>query len=147
MGFDVFGRAARSEKGEYFRNNIWWWHPLAEYVLDNVSIPERDRLEWHSNGGYEISDESARMIAERLHDLIAAGDVAEFSRAREKLLAELPDESCFVCDGSGRTDAGTCTVCEGNGHMRPWVTNYPFSVENVVEFATFCRESGGFVIC
>ena len=32
-------------------------------------------------------------------------------------------------------------------HKRKWNASYPFSVENVKEFAEFCRFSGGFKIC
>lgn len=31
MGMDVIGQSPVSERGEYFRNNVWWWHPLWEY--------------------------------------------------------------------------------------------------------------------
>lgn len=31
MGMDVFGQSPISERGEYFRNSVWWWHPLWEY--------------------------------------------------------------------------------------------------------------------
>ena len=27
MGMDVYGLEPRKEKGEYFRNNVWWWRP------------------------------------------------------------------------------------------------------------------------
>jgi hypothetical protein len=29
MGMDVYGKEPKSDKGEYFRNNVWWWRPLA----------------------------------------------------------------------------------------------------------------------
>ena len=29
---------------------------------------------------------------------------------------------------------------------KEWIENYPFSVENVKEFADFCKDSGGFTI-
>ena len=32
-------------------------------------------------------------------------------------------------------------------NKRKWSASYPFSVENVKEFAEFCRFSGGFKIC
>ena len=32
MGMDVFGLAPKEEKGEYFRNNVWWWRPLWDFV-------------------------------------------------------------------------------------------------------------------
>ena len=31
MGMDVYGKNQTSEKGSYFRNNVWWWRPLWNY--------------------------------------------------------------------------------------------------------------------
>jgi hypothetical protein len=31
--------------------------------------------------------------------------------------------------------------------MRPFVTNYPFSAANVLEFTAFLEDCGGFRIC
>ena len=33
MGMDVFGKNPTDEKGAYFRNNVWFWHPLWDYCL------------------------------------------------------------------------------------------------------------------
>ena len=46
--------------GSYFRNNVWWWRPLWDYV--------QDRLQWnadegHYNDGFEVSEERALKIA------------------------------------------------------------------------------------
>jgi hypothetical protein len=146
MGFDVYGRAPRSKKGEYFRNNVWWWRPLADYVLYRVDIPESDSVEWHSNGGYEVSAESAAKIAERLTGLLKEGEVAAFARERKDHLRNLPVEQCAVCKGKRRHGAIDCVHCGGKGRVRPWATNYPFTAKNVADFAAFCRESGGFTI-
>ena len=32
MGFDLYGLAATSENGAYFRNNCWWWRPLWNFT-------------------------------------------------------------------------------------------------------------------
>jgi hypothetical protein len=34
MGMDVYGKDAVSEKGEYFRNNVWYWRPLWNYCIE-----------------------------------------------------------------------------------------------------------------
>jgi DnaJ-class molecular chaperone len=150
MGFDVFGVAAKSEKGEYFRNNIWWWWPLAEYVLDNVEFVENDREMWHSNGGYEVSEASAVDIAITLQQLITEGHTARYQKAYKARLASLPLEKCEFCQGSGVRDdefvKGTCNACQGRGERENFDLNYPFDEANVKEFAEFCRESGGFKI-
>jgi hypothetical protein len=174
MGFDVYGKAPKAEVGEYFRNNVWWWHPLAEYVLEHMQLPENDGLEWNMNNGYEVSAASAEHhrirrrldggrptgrtqylcddiraaleIAERLGELVANGETAKYVAARDAELASLADAPCAFCDGKGTSQGKTCLNCEGKGVTRPWITNYLFTVENVEEFAAFCRESGGFTI-
>lgn len=150
MGFDVFGCRARSKAGEYFRNNVWWWRPLADYVLEHVDIPENDATEWHMNGGYTISATSATKIAMALQELLTSGDVAQFEKEYAAGQKALPDERCNLCGGTGRRDdaivKGTCNACDGKGTVRPWATHYPFSEQNVREFVGFCRDSGGFRI-
>lgn len=41
---------------------------------------------------------------------------------------------------------GWCNACNGVGSKRAWDSNYPFSVDNVREFAAFLIDSGGFEI-
>jgi hypothetical protein len=152
MGFDVFGVKPKSEKGEYFRNNVWWWRPLWEYVAENCSdvLTEEDVYEGSLNDGHLISEEKALKIAAKLKELIASGKTKAYEEERKKYLESLPDEVCDLCHGTGvRNDdvvKGTCNKCDGKGKVRPLETWYPFSVENVEEFAEFCEESGGFEI-
>jgi hypothetical protein len=150
MGFDVFGVAARSEKGEYFRNNVWWWRPLADFVLEHVDIPEDDPELWHSNSGYEVSAASALQIAITLEELIAIGLTARYEKEYKEELASLPLERCEFCQGTGKRDdefvQGKCNACNGRGERESFQLNYPFEESNVKEFAEFCRESGGFRI-
>ena len=36
-----------SQYGTYFRNNVWWWRPLADYVLRHTKvIPENEHEHW-----------------------------------------------------------------------------------------------------
>ena len=46
----------------------------------------------------------------------------------------------------GRTH-GWCNGCDGVGTTESWLAGYPFSEENVKEFAEFLMDSGGFQIC
>ena len=151
MGFDIYGLAARSKKGEYFRNNVWWWRPLAEYVLGRVDVPREEARHWDSNDRQEVSARTALLIADTLDRLIASGETARYEREYRRQLKALPLQECDVCGGSGeRHDEivdGRCNGCDGRGQVKNWSCHYPFSVENVREFAEFCRESGGFQIC
>ena len=148
MGFDLIGVKPASKKGEYFRNNIWWWRPLASYVVARCDITDEG---WFENSGHEVPARKAQRIAHTLYDLLLSGDVQTYAMQYQKDLDALPDEQCNICHGSGvRADEfvqGTCNACGGKGTVVAWDKNYPFSEENVREFAEFCRESGGFSIC
>jgi len=50
MGMDVYGIAPIAEVGKYFRNNIWWWHPLWNYVQE-VAPHLTEGVNGHFNDG------------------------------------------------------------------------------------------------
>jgi hypothetical protein len=37
MGMDVWGRHPDSEAGEYFRANLWGWHPIYQMIIELCS--------------------------------------------------------------------------------------------------------------
>jgi hypothetical protein len=147
MGFDLFGVTPTSVQGQRFRNNVWYWRPLADYVVQQCCI---DPNGWFHNGGHSVSEEQARAIAAMLDRLLSSGQVKAYEADYTERLAKLPDEQCDICVGTGvRSDeivCGTCNACRGKGSVPAWARNYPFSEENVREFAEFCRYSGGFTI-
>jgi hypothetical protein len=59
---------------------------------------------------------------------------------------ELPEEFCDVCNGMRKRGDMVCNMCDGKGKCKPWDAKYPFDTENVREFVTFLKGSGGFVI-
>jgi DnaJ-class molecular chaperone len=148
MGYDLI-----AQSGENFRNNIWWWRHLANYVLENCSdiMKEEEQVYWHSNDGQVVSEETAIKISQKLKSLIESGHTKEYEISNELINEALPDEKCELCNGTGmRHDNfvnGKCNSCLGKGHVRPTETWYSFSEDNVKEFAEFCEQSGGFEIC
>ena len=143
--------------GRYFRNNVWWWRPLWDYVCfvcDDI-LNEEDQEGGHSNSGHQINEKKAEVIASRLKIYIENGDVHHYERERQKALDDMPDEECSICEGTGKrqeppvTGAGDveCNGCQSKGSRRPFNTQYPFDVDNVREFIKFCEQSGGFQIC
>jgi hypothetical protein len=59
----------------------------------------------------------------------------------------MPDKIVDHPEGNPRLgQKGWCNGCEGWGSREPWAAKYAFSVENVQEFVTFLRASGGFEI-
>ena len=46
MGFDLYGNS-KNKEGEYFRNNVWWWRRLADYVCEYTGVvDEKDKEQW-----------------------------------------------------------------------------------------------------
>lgn len=155
MGMDVYGRSPVSECGKYFRNNIWWWHPLWEYCerLAADLIPP-DNL-GHTNDGWGLGARASRKLADRLRAVLDSGETETYAQQYAEFQAALPDEPCSVCGATGKRaappNAGPgdipCNGCGGTGHTQNFARNYPFSAENVREFEAFLRDCGGFKIC
>ena len=61
MGFDIYGLQPENEKGKYFRNNVWGWKPLADYVLSYTEVPEKESKYWYTNDGQKVSKETAKI--------------------------------------------------------------------------------------
>lgn len=151
--------------GDYFRNNVWWWRPLASYVIKFTGcIDEKDHEYWSENGGHEVDDETAKQIHNQLMVLIESGHTKKFEDdyEKERLKAEKHNDKVekelekfckSVYKKLGKTVApaefpkADHDEWERIYHKRKWNASYPFSVENVREFAEFCRFSGGFKIC
>ena len=105
--------------GIYFRNNVWWWRPLWNYVWklceDDGVITREQYEEGHNNSGAEINVHQAELIALKLNHAIKMGWVDEHKKQYE---ADTKDDE----------------------HQ------YPFHEDNVKAFADFCHDSGGFSI-
>lgn len=158
MGMDVFGKAPVSSEGKYFRNSVWWWHPLADYITHSHPDLAAPCELWHSNDGDGLDAEGAVALADALAEDLSSGAVALYEAERIAEIAALPRETCTLCNGTGtRSDAigievgfaerGWCNGCNGIGDREPWAASYVFDPANVAEFATFARASGGFEIC
>lgn len=172
MGMDVIGVNPISERGEYFRNNVWWWRPLADYCLSNHNDIAEKCEYWHSNDGDGLDGNDARTLGERLLEDLNQGRVAEWEQRHNEYRASLPRTDCTLCGTTGiRTDEvgvehgmhdkelspevqiltgrthGWCNGCQGVGTQENFMASYPFNADNVKEFAEFLLDCGGFQIC
>jgi hypothetical protein len=172
MGMDVYGLTAETEKGNYFRNNVWWWRPLAVFIEETYPDVAIKCEDWHSNSGYGLNKTDSMVLGKMILNDIADGTVKRYEDARLIGLSELPRDTCSLCDATGiRTDEvgveqgmpnkelpteiaifvgrthGTCNACNGVGSRENWALSYGFSVDNVQAFAEFLMECGGFEIC
>ena len=104
--------------GVYFRNNVWYWRPLWNYVYslchDFISKERFDS--GHNNCGEQFTHDEAKTIARRIRREINNGNAEAYVQ-----LYTIGNET--------------------NDNM------YPCDVDNMREFADFCHDSGGFEIC
>lgn len=172
MGMDVYGKNPISERGSYFRNNVWWWRPLAEFICETHPEIAEHCEDWHSNSGYGLGATKSLELAKVLQADIDSGLVAEYEKRYNEWRANLPRTDCPHCGATGvRSDEvgvahgmpnkelkqeiqiltgrthGWCNGCDGVGTTENFGASYPFSVENVQEFVGFLSECGGFQIC
>jgi len=126
MGFDIVGINPKNKKGEYFRNNVWWWRRLADFVIhvseDILTVRDAEQFKW--NNGYKISKRKAEKIAKRLKEAI------NDKKAHKKFLKE---------QVKAYTELSKKIAKEGE-------SAWQFSWKNIKEFAEFCENSGGFWI-
>ena len=115
--FEAKQQLQEDNPGIYFRNNVWWWRPLWNYVY-SVCDDFIDEDRWdggHSNSGESFTDKEAKKIAARLLREIKNNDTEAYGR-----LYEIKTEDDEY--------------------------QYPFHEDNVRDFAEFCKDSGGFSI-
>jgi hypothetical protein len=166
MGFDLYGQNKNSSTGEYFRNNVWWWRRLADFVINETGVVDaKDADGWHENGGHQVSADEAEQIANQLEYLISTGRVQEyakevqekisraeetnkkvqekFDKLQERAIAETKEDKIIPRDYPEHLKAEWNNLWEERDNNE----NYPFALDNVKEFISFCRESKGFRIC
>jgi hypothetical protein len=140
MGFNVYGKAPRSEAGRYFGQQWDGWHRLARLCLRVAPdiCSQFDTEYWFSNAGYGLDDAGAVALADALEKQIdsdalkyedalsgqeSAADREVFHRLKltdGRLLAFLMPE--ILPDG------------------KPWL------IGRVRKFIVFLRDCGGFEI-
>jgi hypothetical protein len=152
--------------GAYFRNNVWWWRPLWNYVCeicDDV-MTRKNREAGYDNSGYIINKCTADEMVSLLKAEIALGNHRKYEEEYKENLDSLPLLECRYCKGTGtRTwkEEGKdieqdCNVCNTEytkeqgipvGKEKQWECSYPFDAENVENFVKFLECSGGIEIC
>ena len=158
MGMDIFGRKPTSERGEYFRNTVWWWHPLADYCQEVAPEITSACRHWHTNDGDGLDAAGALALAEALQKEIDANRTDAYARRYASEQEMMPNEPCDICAGTGVLTPGPhrgagdlkeggikCYRCQGAGYVRAGKP-LPVLDQNVATFAAFLRESGGFAI-
>jgi len=164
MGMDVYGKKPKTEKGSYFRNNVWYWHPLWDYcthVLPDIA----NKVEHaHTNDGDGLGFVDSRKLGFALRKSIESGAAQNYIKEYYSELESLPQEECFCTkktleefytfDGiipfpiGGTKEANPeCFLCNGSGLHENFANSYHITIENIHEFSEFLLDCGGFEIC
>ena len=123
--------------GSYFRNNVWWWRPLADLILDkcsDLSLIDSGFIDEHQkeiDARIKIAKTHNAKIEKKLDDL------------KEKVMKLRPNENLAPVNYPYPYNKHWEEIQQ----QKDWGSSYPFSKENVIEFITFSRASGGFEIC
>ena len=152
--------------GDYFRNNVWHWRPLWNFVCaacDDI-LTQKDVDMGSSNDGHRITKTKSKAIAARLRKVDKNGTLKEYdaemnayqTKAKEhndKIQKKLDKLNSQVTRETGQELVPNdypqpyADDYEELRNQRNWGASYPFDIENVRDFAVFCEESGGFEIC
>ena len=165
--FKALNKFEEENPGYYFRNNVWWWRPLAELIHDKCGdlLSEKQKEGLHDNSGTEFDDDTALAIARRLSNLIKNGYVDDLAKSikdnakiaskhndgiqkklediRKEVERIRPNENLAPKDYPFPYDKHWQEI----NAQRSWDDSYPFNKANVEEFIHFARHSGGFQIC
>jgi len=167
MGFDLYStKKHHTEKGGYFRNTVWYWRPLADYVLEHTGvIDEKDKRLWHSNDNLHVSKETAQQIANQLKALIEQGHTKKHIKKIEQIrksaiehntkVAKLFELLKLKVEKETGKEAPIPREYPKEDHdlweficnLQDYRYSYSFDMENVKDFIEFCEHSEGFTIC
>jgi hypothetical protein len=163
--FEQMNKFEEENKGYYFRNNVWHWRPLADYIIEFTGCVEEDDIDrWHENGGFKVRDTDAKEIAKQLKYLIDTGHTKTYAEKHMEKLKKAREHNEKI-DAESEKFHEEMVKKHGAGivprdypkedyekwnaiyNKKDWSGEYPFYVENVQEFAEFAEHSGGFKIC
>ena len=165
--FKLSDEVNNENPGQHFRNNVWWWRPLWNYVCEECQdfLSVKDMSGGGSNDGHKIYKTKALKISRRLSKLIAEGLVdkeyikmslmiAKAQASNQDIKKQMNDIHKEVNKNNTANDIIPAKYPEP--HYTNWKTlqsqhdwdgDYPFNPDNVKAFAKFCEQSGGFEIC
>ena len=164
--FDLKGQYEEDNPGDYFRNNVWFWRPLWNFVCDTCGdfLTDRDMSGGDSNDGHRISKSKAEKIAVKLREALDSGVCDKIEKEYKKKAEEARKHNVKI-EAELEQITADCKNEHGDSLVprdypepyrtqwneayskKSWTDSYPFSVENIKSFAEFCEQSGGFEIC
>ena len=164
--FKISNQWEADNVGVYFRNNVWWWRPLADLVIKLCKLlDEKQKEHLHDNGGYEYDEATAHYIADTLQAFVKSPVAKRTEIAHKKqmkkakahnkkvqikldalrveAIAQTGNKNIAPCDYPKDLNAKWDSIYGERDHT----DSYPFTLKNVKEFIKFLRECGGFTVC
>ena len=144
MGMDVYGSDPNNERGEYFRNNIWYWPELWTMVTNVAKdvLSETQIVEGFTNSGMGVTSEQSLEIADKLFALLENKD-----RDNTMLEAAANPKGTELRDQMGSVFGMIKnTIADQLKDLEIVYDEPDCDWENVENFANFCKHSGGFEI-
>ena len=90
--FEASAKWEAENPGVYFRNNVWHWRPLWDFVCMACgdTLTTDDLEAGHHNDGHEIDADQCEVIVERLEFLLKIGSVAKLEESHNKESEDYP---------------------------------------------------------
>ena len=164
--FDEQDAYERKNVGVYFRNNVWWWRPLANFMREHCDwFTQEQQARLHDNSGFEFSEHEALTIADTLQKKVDDGTVKvrEEVNRREMKVAEEWNKGIHAqqeeLEKEVKKETGDAKIVPYDypEHFKKKYdaiqkqtdrkAYYPFKERNVKRFIAFLRECGGFSVC
>ena len=167
MGFDLYGQEPKNKFGEYFRQNVWGWRPIWEYVCTHHadSLDQKTLEMGNYNEGHIVSKQQATTLANKIHVDLQDGTVSDFVKMVEDSVKKakehneklefhfelLKQEAIEISGNSNIAPVNYPNGLDGQWKflmsLRDRKENYPTRIDDILAFQLFCKYSGGFSIC
>tara|TARA_R100000700_G_C3163799_1_gene139279 strand:+ start:514 stop:1143 length:630 start_codon:yes stop_codon:yes gene_type:complete len=165
--FELQDEYQNMNPGNYFRNNVWWWRPLWDFVCHHCHevLTQEDMNAGCYNDNHLISKAKSIKIAKILKEAIETEETKIFCEEHEKRMQiakkhnaqieiEQEDLRQIAIDITGDSEIYPAKYpkklrkkFDELVDSKDWASSYPFSIDNVKGFIKFAEQSGGFTIC
>lgn len=156
MGMDVYGSKPKNEQGNYFRANVWYWHPLWD-CLENLYPNITSKVKYpHENSGDGLNAKDSLTLSKLLKKDLDNNVVQNYITKYYEYINSLDKIDCSYCDGLGVREfqqllgdpiTKPCNSCNGTLKVNHHLTWYNMDLDLIKEFQVFLENCGGFQIC
>lgn len=156
MGMDVYGLKPKNSDGEYFRANVWYWHPLwgcLEHLYPNLTSKVEHA---HENSGDGLNAKDSLTLSKLLKKDLDNNVIEQYITEYYSYINNLEKKDCTYCEGTGiriwhqelaDPISKTCNVCNGTLQVAPSQSWYHMDLNLMKQFQVFLENCGGFQIC